>query len=180
MPRGAASRRYAKALFELARDDGRVEEVGGELEALGRLLDEEPRLRDVLLQPIHPAGERRRVLEAVGERLEASPLVQHFYSFLIDQRRLVDFDGIREEYARLAVEAAGVTKARLLAARPLRDEQRERLRAALSARVGRELELEVEVDPQLLGGVVAQIGDLVFDGSLRTHLAQLRANLTGR
>ena len=66
----------------------------------------------------------------------------------------------------------------MVTASPLRDDQRERLRRALAARAGREVELEVRVDPTLIGGAIARVGGLVFDGSLRTQLAQLRDNLT--
>ena len=129
------------------------------------------------IQPLHPAGERRAVLSAVAEQLGASVLLRSFYSFLIDQRRLVDLDAIREEYARLAEAAAGLVHAEVISARPLRDDQRERLKQALSARTGQQLDIQVSVDPELLGGVVAKVGDLVFDGSLRTQLEQLRAGL---
>ena len=96
----------------------------------------------------------------------------------VDQRRIVDFDAIVAEYERLADEAAGRLAAEVVAASPLRDDQRERLRRALSARVGSDVELAVKVDPALIGGAIAKVGGLVFDGSLRTQLAQLRDNLT--
>ncbi len=177
MARGAAARRYAKALFELARDADRVVPVRDELDTLGGLLDEHEELASVLLQPLHPASQRRGVLNGLLERMNASELLRHFLAFLIDQRRLLDLEAIRGEYARLADEAAGKKKALVVAARPLRDEQVDRLRSALSARTGQDLELEVEIDPKLLGGVVAKVGDLVFDGSLRTQLEQLRGAL---
>jgi F-type H+-transporting ATPase subunit delta len=177
MAKAAAARRYAKALFSLARDDGRVDAVRGEVDRLGALLAESGELRAVLLQPLHPVAQRRSVLAAVAERLGASPLLRSFLSFLVDQRRLVDFDTIRAEYARLADDAAGVRKARVRSAAPLSDAQRERLQRALQAKVGGRIELDVELDPALVGGAVAQVGDLVFDGSLRTQLRQLRASL---
>lgn len=175
--RGAAARRYAKALFELARDEGRVDAVRGELRALGELLEGHRELHDVLFRPLHPARQRRAALDAVGERGGLSPLVRHFLSFLIDQRRLVDFDAIRAAFEALADAAAGLTRAEVRSATELDEAQRERLRRALAARVGGEVELRVRVEPALLGGVVAQVGDLVFDGSLRTQLAQLRDTL---
>ena len=73
---------------------------------------------------------------------------------------------------------AGITKATVVSAAPLHEAARDRLASALSRRTGKQVELEVTVDPELLGGVVAKVGDLVFDGSLRTQLGQLRANLT--
>jgi F-type H+-transporting ATPase subunit delta len=177
MTAGAVARRYAKALFELAREDGRASEARGELGALADLLDESAELHAVLLQPLHPAAQRRAVLDAVSERLGTSALLRHFCAVLIEQRRLVDLAAIRAEYDRLADLEAGRMRAEVVSATPLRDEQLAKLREALAARVGRELDVEVRVDPELLGGVVAKVGDLLFDGSLRTQLRQLRAGL---
>jgi F-type H+-transporting ATPase subunit delta len=104
--------------------------------------------------------------------------VKNFYSYLIDHRRLVDFDGIFDEYKRLADEDAGLMTAEVVAASPLDDRRKDRLRRALSERTGREVQLDIRVDPELIGGAIAKVGGLVFDGSLRTQLSQLRANLT--
>ncbi|MEB2345280.1 MAG: ATP synthase F1 subunit delta [Deltaproteobacteria bacterium] len=175
----AAAERYARALFGLARDQDRVDAVGQELATVIEAMRQVPALRDVLLRPLHPATERRAALRAVGERLGLSPLLQHFGSFLIDQRRTRDLEAIHDCYQRLAEEAAGRVRGELVSAAPLESAQLERLRAALAQRTGRSVDLEVRVDPALLGGVVARVGDLVFDGSLRTQLAQLRASLTG-
>jgi F-type H+-transporting ATPase subunit delta len=80
---------------------------------------------------------------------------------------------------RLAEEAAGRVRGEVVSATPLDPAQLDRIRSALARRLGRELDLAIRVDPALLGGLVARVGDLVFDGSLRTQLAQLRAQLTG-
>jgi F-type H+-transporting ATPase subunit delta len=174
----AAARRYAKALFALGRDADRTEEVRAELDALAALFVEVPALRDALFRPLHPVAERRAALDAVAERLSSSADVRHFYAFLIDQRRIVDFPAIHAEYGRLADEAAGRVAARVTSSTPLSDDQQQRLRRALNARTGREVHLEIEVDDALVGGLVARVGDVVFDGSIRTHLQQLRSNLT--
>jgi F-type H+-transporting ATPase subunit delta len=151
--------------------------VRGELDALAKQLEASPELADVLLQPLYPVEQRRAVLNAVADRLQAGSLLRRFYQVLIDHRRLLDFEEIRAEFARLADEQAGVQRARVRSARALSDAQQERLRRALGARLGREIALEVSVEPALLGGLVAQVGDLVFDGSLRTQLRQLRSSL---
>jgi F-type H+-transporting ATPase subunit delta len=177
MAAAAAGRRYAKALFSLAREESRVAEVREEIGRLGKLLAESAELRGVLFQPLHPAAERRAVLAAVAERLGASLLLKHFLSFLLDQRRLVDWDAIAAEYGRLADAAAGVTHVRVKSATPLDEAQRERLQRALEQRSGGRVQLELDVEPALVGGVVAQVGDLVYDGSLHTQLRQLRASL---
>lgn len=175
----AAAERYARALFALAREQDRVEAVGQELATLLEAMRQVPALRDVLMRPLYPAKERRAALRAVGERIGLSPLLLNFGSFLIDQRRTQQIEAIAAAYQRLAEEAAGRVRGEVVAAAPLEEAQLERLRAALARRTGRNVDLEVRVDPALLGGVVARVGDLVFDGSLRTQLAQLRASLTG-
>ncbi|MEM7409922.1 MAG: ATP synthase F1 subunit delta [Myxococcota bacterium] len=174
----AAARRYARALFSLAQDDQAVDAVRGELQGMAKLFETEPSLRRALFRPLHPVEQRRGVLKAVGQQLGLSGSVRNFLVYLIDQRRLVDFDAICSEFDRLADEAAGLVKARVRAAAPLGDAQRDRLQRALAARTGRQVELDVEIDPDLIGGAVAVVGNVVFDGSLKTQLDQLRDTLT--
>ena len=178
MRSSAAARRYARALFSLANEEGRVEPTREELRQLADLLAENHELRNALFRPLHPVAERRRVLAEIARRVGASPSVKNFFAYLIDQRRLVDFDSIQREYERLADEDAGRTVAEIVSASPLDDDQREDLRRALSAHTGRDVALDVAVDPSLLGGLIASVGTLMFDGSLRTQLNQLRTSLT--
>jgi F-type H+-transporting ATPase subunit delta len=105
-------------------------------------------------------------------------VVRNFYSYLIDQRRLVEFYGIRDEYQNLAEEDAGLLTAVITSAGPLDDRRKDRLRRAFSERTGREVQLDVQIDPSLIGGAIAKVGGMVFDGSLRAQLQQLRVNLT--
>ncbi len=175
--KGGASHRYAKALFGLAQDEHRHREVRAELENLGSLFEGSRELRDALLTPLHPADQRKAALRAIGDGASASPLVQNFLSFLIDQRRLINFGAIVEAYGELADAAEGLVTAEVVSASPLDDRRQDRLRRALTERTGQEVRLEIEVDPSLIGGAIAKVGDLVFDGSLRTQLGQLRNNL---
>ena len=178
MKTSGVARRYARALFALARDDGTIDAVRRELDDMSELLAANPALGNSMFRPLHPALERRALLGAVCERMGSTALVTNFYSFLIDQRRLVNFPSIHEEYGRLADEAAGRTVASVVTASPLSADQSERLRRALSATTGQVVQLDVDVDPSLIGGAIATVGGLVFDGSLRTQLHQLRAALT--
>ncbi len=177
MAGAAAAGRYAKALFQLAKEQGAVTGIRTELRKLAALLDEHPELREVLLQPLHPAPQRRAVLAQVGEKLGSSPLLKSFTGFLIDQRRFVDLEAIEQAFVALADADAGLTKAVVRTASPLTDDQRARLQQALARRAGTDVELEVQIDESLLGGVVAKIGDTVYDGSLKSQLQQLRLSL---
>lgn len=174
----AAGRRYARALFSIAQDDAAVDSVRGELADMARLLDTNPELEQRILRPLHPVAERRAVLTDVCRRGGASRTIQNFFGYLIDQRRFVDFEAIHAEFERLADEAAGKLQAEVVTASPLRDDQRARLVAALSRRTGKQIDLNVRVDPSLLGGAIASVGGLVFDGSIRTQLSQLRVSLS--
>lgn len=179
MQGGTAAYRYAKALFSLAHDEHRHREVRAELENLGSLFAGSRELRDALLTPMHPADERKSALKAIGDSANVSGLVQNFLAYLIDQRRLINFDGIVEAYGALADESEGLVTAEVVSASPLDDRRKDRLRRALSERTGQEVRLDITVDPSLIGGAIAKVGDLVFDGSLRTQLGQLRNNLKG-
>ena len=175
---GTAAYRYAKALFGLAEDEQRHPEVREELGKLTSLFEGSHELREALLTPLHPANDRRAALREIASRIAVSPLVQNFISYLIDQRRLIDFSKIAEAYGELADDAEGLLTAEVISASPLDDHRQDRLRRALSLQTGREVRLEMKVDSALIGGAIAKVGDLVFDGSLRTQLGQLRANVT--
>jgi len=178
MKASAAARRYARALFSLAQESNAIDTTRAEVDQIGALFASEPALRDALFRPLHPVAQRRSALAAICEQIGISATVRNFLAFLIDQRRLVDFGAIQEDFARLADAAAGLTKAQVTAAAPLDDAQRDRLQRALTARTGRNVELDITVDPELIGGAVAVVDNVVFDGSLRTQLQQLRDNLS--
>ncbi|MBY0399624.1 F0F1 ATP synthase subunit delta [Myxococcota bacterium] len=178
MKAGGAAQRYAKALFGLAQDERRHREVRAELDRLKGIFGGSREVAAALLTPMHPAAERKAALRALAAREHVSPLVQNFLGFLVDQRRLIQFDAIVEAYNAFADQAEGMLTAEVKVASPLDDRRKDRLRRALSERTGREVKLEIEVDPSLIGGAIAKVGDLVFDGSLRTQLSQLRANLS--
>jgi len=178
MRSSGAARRYSRALFSIAQDDGSTDTVRAELETLAKLVDETPELRDELFRPLRPVRVRRNVLSSVAERLGFSTTVKNFLTFLIDQRRFVDFTAIKDEFERLADEAAGRVQAEVVSATPLSESQRERLQTALAQQTGQQVELALQVDPDLIGGAVAKVGGVVFDSSLRTQLSQLRDTLT--
>jgi F-type H+-transporting ATPase subunit delta len=178
MRRSAAARRYARALFALARENQSVPAIRSELDQLAELFEQSPDLSRSLFKPLHPVAERRKLLDAVCQRAHSSATVRNFCAFLIDQRRLVDFAAIHDEFGGLADTAAGRTTAQVVSASPLAASQRERLQRALAARTGRQVELSERVDPALLGGAIATVDGLLFDGSLRTQLSQLRTSLT--
>lgn len=177
MVRNTAAGRYAKALFELAEEEGCKEQVRSELHSLTEAMDDDPELQSVLLEPLHPASERKAVLASLTHLLGSQNTLRSFCGFLIDQRRLVDIAAIRDAYDRIADLQSGITQVEVRSASLLSEIQLGDLEAALTDCTGGKVELSVEIDPELLGGIVAKVGDVLFDGSIRSQLAQMRASL---
>ena len=173
----AAARRYGRAIFQLAAEEGRADALLEEVDSLASLLAENAAFADVLYRPLSPLAERRAAFAAIASRMGLGATLQRFVEFLLQQHRMRDFPLIAEELHRLADEAAGRVQAEVASAAPLATEQLARVQRALATKTGREVRVTPRVDPALIGGIVARVGDLVFDGSVRAQLEQLRANL---
>jgi len=171
------AKRYAKALLELGRDDGNFEKYGQELTDMVGILDESPELEQVLSNPGFELDDRKAVLAKVLEKISPSPLVSNFYKLLMDRNRIGEIRGIQAVYARLLDEAQGITRAEITSASALKDEEIQKLKDSLKAVAGSEVQIEVNEDPSLIGGLRARIGDLVLDGSVKTQLESLKDSL---
>lgn len=171
----ASARRYARAVFELAREDKSVEEWSRRLVTLRELFDS-PELRAVLDNPAVGLEDKLGIIDDVGAR-QLGKEGQNLAKLLIGARRSHVVGDLVEEYEALADEAAGRVRATATAAVELSDSDRRRLAQDLSQKLGQEVRLEVRVDPSILGGLVLQFGDRVIDASLRTRLQQLRRRL---
>ncbi len=171
------SRRYAKALMTLGQEDGKYKEYGEELLGFAQLMEQEPELKHALLNPIHGLEERRKLLLHLTEVLKLSPIMGNFLKLLFDKHRLAALPGIAQVYQQLVDELENVKRARVKAAIPLDEGMQERLRQALEQMTGSKVVMEVEEDPAIIGGIVARVGDLVLDGSIRTQLMSLRESL---
>ena len=173
----AAARRYARAIFELAREQGQLEEWATRVAAVRDVLSR-PEVRSVLSNPTIPKQRRQ---EAVAALLEgtAGPEGVNLGKLLVGAGRLDELDAIIEEYGRLVDEAEGRVRATATTAVELSAPDYERVARELSSRLGREVRLIAEVDPGIIGGLVLRVGDRVIDASLSTRLQQLRRKLAG-
>jgi F-type H+-transporting ATPase subunit delta len=173
----AIARRYAKALLLIGKEDGRAETYREELDGVSRLIDREKALNQAVTNPLYDAAGRRKVLEAVIEKLGLSQIMSAFLLLLFDKGRIGYLININEFYQKLVDELQGVARASLVSATELSSETIEKIRANLSKKTGKDIILEVEQNPNLIGGIVTQIGDLVLDGSIRTQLINMRESL---
>jgi F-type H+-transporting ATPase subunit delta len=174
---GAAAKRYARAVFELAREQGQVEEWGGRLLAVRDVLAQPEAMR-ILANPSIPMPRRQGAVTALLEST-VGPEGVNLGRLLVGADRLDILDGIVEEYQRLADEAAGRVRAIATTAVPLAPSDADKLEVSLSRRLDREVRLDTRVEPAIIGGLVLRIGDRVIDASVATRLQQLRRRLAG-
>jgi len=174
---GSVARRYARALFSIGVDRGSFEQLGQELEAFVDLWAGSLELRQALENPIFKSAEKRGVLEGLLPRVAPTQDVRTFVLLLLDRRRLTAVKSIARAYGELVDLHTGRVRAHVTSAQPLGPAELERVRQSLARRTGKQIVLEAAVDPALIGGVVARVGDLVIDGSLRTQLGTLRDKL---
>ncbi len=177
MIEASIARRYARALLAVATEDDRVEKVGEELAAAAASLRASPELRDVLFNPRFGHAQRQRALDEIVPVLKLSPTVAKLLSLLSARRRLDALDALEREYRALADERAGRVRARVISALALSASELGEIAAALERATRRTVVLESATDASLLGGVVAQVGSVVYDGSLKTQLEQFRVRL---
>jgi F-type H+-transporting ATPase subunit delta len=170
----AAARRYAKAVFELAQQEGKVDEWARRL-AQVRELFSDPEVAAVLTNPTI-ATEQREALVATAPHVfdeEGTNLAR----LLIETGRVGDAGAIEAEYQRLADDSAGRVRATVTTAIELERTDRDRVEKELSERLGKDVQLTLVVDPRILGGLKLQYGDRVVDASVATRLQQLRRRL---
>ena len=171
------SRRYAKALLLIGQEDGQAETYRTELEGINALMEKEKDLGQVINNPLHVTTERKKVLQAVIGKLDLSIVMKSFLLLLFDKGRFGYLASINENYQFLADELKGVARASLTSATELSDETIDKIRDSLSKMTNKEVKLDIKQDPDLIGGIVTQIGDLVLDGSIKTQLLNMRESL---
>jgi len=171
------ARRYALAVFGLGGDAPARAKLLADLDTLATEISSSPELSQVLFRPIHPRAERKAVMRELAERLGLPIEIRAAAEMLVEENRSQLLPGIRDQLRALVDTEAGRVEAHVTTARPLDAQAQEQLRQALSRRVNAEVTLVADVDPTLIGGVVARIGDLLLDGSIRTQLENLGANL---
>jgi F-type H+-transporting ATPase subunit delta len=171
---GSLARRYARAILDIGTEKGTFEKMGDELDALSAMLSGSRDLSEALTNPVFPMSRRRAVLEAIIARMAVSPVTRNFLLLLLERERMPYLPSIARELRAMVDAKAGRLRAVVTSARPLSPEHEKNIRAALERTSGKKVLVEKRQDPELIGGVVTQVGDLVYDGSVRTQLEQMR------
>jgi F-type H+-transporting ATPase subunit delta len=164
---------YADALFAVAKAESRLGEVEDELFRFARVLESSDELRSALTDPHIPASRRQQIVEdLLGGR--ATDVTTSLVSMVVGAGRGRELPAIIDSLVEMSAREANKEVAEVRSAIELTDDQKTRLAAALSSSLGKDVEVKVVVDPSVLGGLIAQVGDIVIDGSVRHRLAKLR------
>ena len=169
------SGRYASALFSLAQDDRQTDAVAQSLESLDGLIAANPDLDRLVRSPVFSAGDQLKALDAILEKAEISGVAANFVRLVASKRRLFFLRAMIADYRKLYDASRGVTRAEVTSASALSNANLDALKDQLkSASGGRDIQLDVKVDPSIIGGLIVKLGSRMVDGSLRTKLNAIR------
>lgn len=171
--------RYASALFELARDAGAIDEVEQSLTGVRDAIAQSDDFRTLTTSPTLARGEAVKGVLAAADSLGVDPTTRSFLGVLAENRRLGQLGNIVRAFRRLASRHRGEATAEVTSAHPLDEGQVAELKQQLRTRVGREVNVDLKVDPALLGGLVVRIGSQMIDSSIRTRLNALASAMRG-
>jgi F-type H+-transporting ATPase subunit delta len=178
MTAGVAGR-YASALFELAHEQNRLDEVDGDLGKFQSMLDASGDLKRLVSSPAFAAEDQQRALKAVMDWASIGATTGNFLGVVARNRRLFAAEDMIKTFRGLLARHRGEVAAEVKSAIALTDEQLAALKAKLKSTFGKDVRLDAKVDPSLLGGLVVKIGSRMFDSSLRTKLSNLKVVLKG-
>lgn len=173
------SGRYATALFELARDSKALAKVEDSLATVAKALAESADFKALTASPLISRGDAARAVAAVAKSLKLDGTTANFLGVLAENRRLGQLPAIIRAFRQLAAAHRGETTALVTSAHPLSADQVNALKQQLRTRIGREVAVDLSVDPSLLGGLVVKIGSQMIDSSIKTRLNSLAHAMKG-
>lgn len=171
--------RYALALFELAEQGRTIDQVEASLSQIRAALDGSDDFRALVASPVVQRGAAAKAVLDVADQLGVDQTTKSFLGVLAENRRLGQLPQIIRAFRRLAAHHRGETTAEVTSAHPLSDDQVTELKQQLRQRLGREVSVDLDVDPDLLGGLVVRIGSQMIDSSIRTRLNALSSAMKG-
>jgi len=179
MPMVVANR-YARALADVVAASGDYRKVLEELQDFESVYRENLELKEVFASPAVAFPQKMKVLEAIGQRLGESPVTLNFLRVLLVHYRMPLLEEALQAYRKIANDRLGIVQVTISSASDLSEAEQESVAARFNKLTGKQVELEFRIDRELLGGILAQIGSTVYDGSVRGNLARIREQLMAR
>ncbi|RLB70578.1 MAG: ATP synthase F1 subunit delta [Deltaproteobacteria bacterium] len=177
MSNSAISIRYAKALLNIASEEKQVERYAEELAAISEVLKQEDLLRLLLDSPTFPLQKKTAIMHDIADLLELSRGMCNFLDLLLEKGRIVYLPQIDLNYRKFADERSGVVRAKIKSANKLTKKRADEIQKGLEKQTGKQVVLSVEIDKSLIGGLQAEMGGKLFDGSVKTQLKRIADTL---
>ncbi|MBI4963938.1 MAG: F0F1 ATP synthase subunit delta [Desulfomonile tiedjei] len=173
------ARRYARALVEIGQERNALEKYGQDLTTLAQMMEASRDFSEVLISPVFTKEDKKRIAGEVLKQADTDPMVINFVNLLIDRKRIDQLPGIDKAFKEKVDEINGITRGQVTSAQALDESELGRVTEVLSKMSGKKVLVTTSVDPGLIGGLFAKVGDMVFDGTIRTQLNQLKESLKG-
>jgi len=175
----AIALKYAKGLFTAAKELNKTKEFGEELNQIKDLLISMPEVLSALQNPIYPPDIKMEIIEEILKVVKIDPEIQRFLKLLVERRRIQYIREIVTMYQELLDEELNIARGEVITAYPLSEEEKKELEEALKNYLKKEVILESKVDEGIIGGIKIRIGDLIFDGTLKTQLNKMKEIIKG-
>lgn len=177
MSKDVLAKRYAKAFFESQSSLEKVIQTHKDLESLVSLYEGSPHLQVFFLSPNFVPQEKMAFIDQIAGREEWQEATVRFLKLLIEKKRIRSLKDVTQAMGNMIDEAQGKKRVSILTARPLNDEEKDRIRNRMRSISKQEVEVQVEVDPRVIGGILIQVGGKVFDGTIQGRLEALTGRL---
>lgn len=174
------AKRYAKALFAVGKEEGAFADYAEVLNELARLFSGTAAVADALTNPLYPEDVRLKVMESLVKAMQAPPVMVNFCKLLVEKKRAAILPDIAEVYQEMVDQDRNLVRGTVVSASELAPELNEKIKATMEKITGKQVELTNRIDPAIIGGMVAKVGDLVLDGSIKSQLAGLKESIKGR
>lgn len=173
------AKRYARALYDLGREEGMQDTFLGDMEAVVSVLVSSNEFRGIMESPLYDIVLKKRILGQVVSEAKLSKYTENFLNILLEKDRFVYVESILDAYRHILDEVSGKVRAAVVSAAELDKDQIGRISEALKKVVKKDVDLDVSVDPSLIGGLIAEVEGMIYDGSVRTQIARLKQSLKG-
>ena len=173
------AKRYAKALFAVGQEEGKSEVFRETLNVLGDFLVQYPEAMDALTNLLYPMELKEKVMAQLISELQADQYMANFLNLVVQKKRADILPEIADEFQVLVDADQNISRGTVISATELSGEMQAKVQSTLENITGKKVILSSEIDPAIIGGIVAKVGDLVMDGSIKTQLAGLNESIKG-
>ena len=173
------AKRYAKALFAVGKEENVLDEYSGNLAEIVEAMKSTPEITDALINPMYPVEAKEKVMEHLAGAMKASKIMKNFLTLLVQKKRADVLPEIAEVFQDLVDDAANISRGTVVSATELNSDLNDKVKATLEKITGKKVVLQNVVDSSIIGGIVAKVGDLVLDGSIKSQLKGLKESIKG-